>query len=312
MAKENARHGVRAEIPFYVHSAVGSIAGGMAAFIVQPMDVIKTRLQQLNKNPKYTGVGATFKTIIREEGIPALWKGSMPTIYRVLPGAGMHFLFLNKITNLFQSEQGKNLTPLQNFLAASMSRSLTTTILCPITVVKTRFEVASTGAYNIPKYTSTWNALVTIAKNEGLAGMYSGLIATLIRDVPYAGMSYLFYEQGKLYIQKNTSLPLPTMVVNATAAGLAGGLATVLTHPSDVIKTRMQMPGRTYPGVFAAVIAIYKKEGVHGFFKGIVPRTTRRILVMSFTWVLYEEIVAAAAIRAQHNAHTTTPLENKK
>jgi len=136
----------------------------------------------------------------------------------------------------------------------------------------------------------------------------------LIRDAPYAGMAYLFYEQGKLYIRKNTPVPLPPMLINATAAGLGGGLATILTHPPDVIKTRMQMPGRAYPGVFAAIVAIYKKEGVHGFLKGIVPRTARRILVMSFTWVLYEEIVAAAAIRAQNNAHTTTParLENKK
>lgn len=55
----------------------GSIGGVAEACALQPMDVIKTRLQ-LDTAKKYTGIIQTGKTISQEEGTRALWKGLTP------------------------------------------------------------------------------------------------------------------------------------------------------------------------------------------------------------------------------------------
>ncbi len=55
----------------------GSIGGVAEACCLQPMDVIKTRLQ-LDKVGKYTGIMQCGRTIANEEGVAALWKGLTP------------------------------------------------------------------------------------------------------------------------------------------------------------------------------------------------------------------------------------------
>jgi hypothetical protein len=49
-----------------------------------------------------------MRIIIHEERLLALWKGTAPTLYRVIPGAGMNFFFLHYITGfLSQSDPNK-------------------------------------------------------------------------------------------------------------------------------------------------------------------------------------------------------------
>ncbi|GBG65674.1 hypothetical protein CBR_g51974 [Chara braunii] len=78
--------------------------------------------------------------------------------------------------------------------AGVITRSVAATLLCPMTVIKTRMEYAAvTGQV----YRNTFHALTTIGKVEGLRGLYSGLLPTLVRDAPYSGLYLLTYNQIK-------------------------------------------------------------------------------------------------------------------
>lgn len=76
------------------------------------------------------------------------------------------------------------------------------------------------------------------------------------------------------------------------SCGLAAGIiASVVTHPADVIKTSMQLfPSRYQHRTREAILSIYRRLGVRGFFSGLVPRLVRRTLVSALSWTVYDRV----------------------
>lgn len=125
------------------------------------------------------------------------------------------------------------------------SRSIAGILLIPVTVVKTRFE---SGVF---EYKSITHALRHTYHFEGVRGLTSGLLPTLMRDVPFSGLYYMFYSQLKSFVlphhpSRGTG-PLsarhswmPNNVVSQSfvtfMCGLNAGLmASVVTQPMDVV-----------------------------------------------------------------------------
>lgn len=72
--------------------AIAGIAGAIAAVIMTPIDVVKTRIMtQQAGSTVYKGVITTFQTIVREEGAATLMKGVIPRIVFLAPLAGITF-----------------------------------------------------------------------------------------------------------------------------------------------------------------------------------------------------------------------------
>lgn len=72
------------------------------------------------------------------------------------------------------------------------------------------------------------------------------------------------------------------MLANCTGF-ISGSLATIITHPADVIRTRLQIvPANSiqkeivYKGTLDVFFRILKEEGFVGFFRGAIPRLLRR------------------------------------
>lgn len=67
----------QATIPPYMKAISGSLGGVVEACCLQPIDVIKTRLQ-LDRGGAYKGIAHCGSTVVRTEGVRALWKGLTP------------------------------------------------------------------------------------------------------------------------------------------------------------------------------------------------------------------------------------------
>lgn len=76
MAEEKQKR-EKPTIPPYMKAISGSLGGIMEASCLQPIDVIKTRLQ-LDRSGSYKGIAHCGSTIIKNEGVRALWKGLTP------------------------------------------------------------------------------------------------------------------------------------------------------------------------------------------------------------------------------------------
>lgn len=75
MAKQNSTN--KKTIPPYMKAISGSLGGIVEASCLQPIDVIKTRLQ-LDRSGSYKGIVHCGSTTIQNEGVRALWKGLTP------------------------------------------------------------------------------------------------------------------------------------------------------------------------------------------------------------------------------------------
>ncbi|KAL3243521.1 hypothetical protein MRX96_047417 [Rhipicephalus microplus] len=77
---------------FWASFLAGCGAGSAAAFLVNPCDVVKTRLQLLSRAPgeaSYTGIPDAFIRILREEGVRAFFKGAGCRVIVIAPLFGI-------------------------------------------------------------------------------------------------------------------------------------------------------------------------------------------------------------------------------
>ncbi|XP_026275625.1 mitochondrial folate transporter/carrier [Frankliniella occidentalis] len=160
-------------------------------------------------------------------------------------------------------------------LIAGVSGGVTSSVvLHPLDLIKVRFAV-NDGRTSMPQYNSIRNALVTIYKQEGIRGLYRGVVPNVWGSGTAWGLYFLFYNTTKTWVQggdPNMQLSWP---MHMGAAAEAGILTLFLTNPLWVVKTRLctqygnEKP--LYSGMIDCFNKIYKAEGIPGMYKGLVP-----------------------------------------
>lgn len=157
----------------------------------------------------------------------------------------------------------------------------------PVTVLKTRLEGDGTQRYRMV------TELIKIGQQEGIRGLYRGLQASLIRDCPYAALSFTLYSQLCFHLSQPfpDASPNQKQAIVFIAAAVGAGTATTLTHPFEVIKTKQQLEMGQQWGLRQVARAVYAKDGLTGFFRALVPRLVRRSLMSGITWTLYSTIL---------------------
>ncbi|XP_026729010.1 mitochondrial glycine transporter B-like isoform X2 [Trichoplusia ni] len=285
--------------PVFKAFLAGSFSGTFSTILFQPLDLVKTRLQ----NPSQHVVAATvnsriqpgmmtiFSNIIRQDQIVGLWRGMVPSIARCVPGVGIYFSSLQWLKSKMGKTNG-DLGALEAVTLGVVARTMSGVALIPITVIKTRYE---SGVY---KYNSLGGALKAIYKAEGIRGLSCGLGPTLARDAPFSGLYLMFYSQTKQAVPKEwMQSPSAASVVHFSCGIVAGIAASLATNPADVLKTKMQLYPHKFPNAFSAAVHIQQTYGIKGYFKGAVPRMLRRTLMAAMAWTVFEEITRSIGLK---------------
>lgn len=111
-----------------------------------------------------------------------------------------------------------------------------------------------------------------LLRTRGIAGLYKGLGATLLRDVPFSIVYFpLFANLNQLGCP--ASGEKAPFYVSFLAGCVAGSAAAVAVNPCDVVKTRLQSLQRgvhedTYTGFLDCARKILRHEGPMAFLKG--------------------------------------------
>jgi len=258
----------------------GSFSGTCSTLLFQPLDLVKTRIQQVEAR---RGMVKVINDVIAKESLFGLWRGVAPSLVRTVPGVGIYFSCMHTMKTTLCN---KVPTPTQSLMVGAFSRALAGCIMIPFTVIKIRSE---SGQF---EYKNIFAALRAIKHAEGMRGLTSGLIPTLWRDVPFSGLYLMFYEQLKAISVVKSSRPDLDKFVCGLGAGV---LASTVTQPADVVKTRLQLnKGLT---VLTVVKDIAAKEGAQGFFRGCVPRMLRRTMMAALAWGVYEQVMKNMGIK---------------
>jgi len=275
--------------------AAGAVSGTCSTLLLQPLDLMKTRIQSAAAAPSVTtsghqGMIGICRNVLVQEKIVGLWKGTAASLWRCVPGVGLYFCSLQTLRSTFGSSSPSNAELVSVGAAA---RCVSGAAMLPFTVVKVRFE---SGKF---AYGGVMKALKSIYRVEGTAGLYSGMAATLARDAPFSGIYLLFYTNTKKLVNQEDFEPSHIPLVHFSCGILSGILASVVTQPADVVKTHMQIcDSRSNKTLTNTAKAIYQADGLRGFMSGIVPRTLRRAMMAALAWTLYEQVTRKLGMKS--------------
>lgn len=232
---------------------------------------------------------------------------------------GMYFSLLNSISSAWSNPAGsgkqeERLSGPKAFAAGFTARTVASVTLLPLTVVKTRFEAGQN------QHGGTLRTLAWIAREEGVHGLCRGLVPTVLRDAPFSGMYYVSYTRLKAFLRDEERLDaIPSQAKNFGAGIVAGALASLMTNPFDVVRTRLQLAPEMQKGSMTLAVSIAEKEGWRALWlRGLGPRVYKKSLAAAISWTVYEEgVKALAGVFPAKNgspastlpAHTMLPIE---
>jgi len=272
--------------------------GLFISLLGQPFEVIRTSsiMSIKNKNKGFTGMFNVIKQIFELEGLRGFFRGGLLSVGKSTLSAGLFLTGLENVHILTTDLRTIKYIPgnMVDFLNACVSKTLTTFVTNPIVVVKTRFEIVGNNQYK-----SIRDAVWSIYKKEGMRGFYTGIPATLFRDVPYAGIQYSVYKWTmdlySKYALGGKSAYESSMLVS-TFGGISALYAVLLTYPFDNLRVRLQchdlasIANVDLGGLRSMVQRVYLEEGIRGFYVGFLPRLLKKVTSSAIIWALYEKI----------------------
>lgn len=318
----------KTQAPNWVHFVAGGFGGMVGAVVTCPLDVVKTRLQSdaynatYNQAPKLGNpavkafqhlkeTGGVILSIYKVEGSRALFRGLGPNLVGVIPARSINFFTYgsSKEFLLTRFNNGQEATWIH--LAAGLNAGfVTSTATNPIWLIKTRLQLDKTKGKH---YKNSWDCFKYVVNNEGFFSLYKGLSASYLGGVELT-LQWVLYEQMKSFLnrksielhghdesKKTTRDHVLEWCARSGAAGAAKFVASLITYPHEVVRTRLrQAPlvetGKPkYTGLIQCFKLVLKEEGLVSMYGGLTPhllRTVPNSIIMFGTWELVVRLLS--------------------
>lgn len=252
--------------------AAGFVGGATQVLIGQPFDLIKIRLQ--TGTGTATSASGIIKNVIKNEGILAFYKGTLPPLFGVGACVSLQFYGFHETKRYFLNKNNTNTLSLwpQTYICGAMAGIVNTPVTTPVEQLRILSQ-ASADKLSIKSVISN------IYGSNGVKGLFRGFNITLCREIQSYGVWFLSYEtminqliQWQGYKSRNDINTLQLL----TCGALAGNFLWLSAYPLDVIKSNIQSDGFNSKSKFSGksinvIRHIMATSGLQGFWKGIGP-----------------------------------------
>jgi len=278
--------------------AAAGTAASVAEVVSIPMDTTKVRLQlqgeavntkAASEGPKYRGMTHAIATIVKEEGVRSLFRGLNAGIQRQICFCGIRIGLYDTVRKFYGDTSEGKPQVLPKILASCTTASAAVLLFQPTEVVKIRMQAAGTKQI----YSGTLSAYATIARTEGMKGLWRGYQTNIFRLSVVNCTEIVVYDIIKSYmLYKN--LMQDNVPLHLTSAVGAGFVSCMITSPIDVVKTRFinSAPG-TYRSPIHCAVDVVRNNGPTAFYKGCVPSFLRFGSWAVVFFLSYEQIKRA-------------------
>ncbi|KAF9916303.1 hypothetical protein BX616_004088 [Lobosporangium transversale] len=194
----------------FVHLSSAISAGIITATATNPIWLVKTRMQlQVEGVRQYKNSVDCIYQILKNEGIRGMYRGLSASYLGVAEGTIQWMIYeqlkktlaeRRKVTSLSSTTGtrfvigGKDIEEWIDYLgAAGAAKFVASAMTYPHEVLRTRLRQVPVGN-EPPKYTGLKQTFQLVLKEEGVAALYGGLTAHMMRVVPNAAIMFFCYE----------------------------------------------------------------------------------------------------------------------
>ncbi|KAF6175999.1 hypothetical protein GIB67_032622 [Kingdonia uniflora] len=188
------------DVPLSKKILAALTTGALAIAVANPTDLVKVRLQSEGKLPpgvprKYSGSLNAYSTIVKQEGVRALWTGIGPNVARNAIINAAELASYDQVKETILKIPGFSDNVLTHLLAGLGAGFFAVCIGSPVDVVKSRMMGDSI-------YKNTFDCFIKTLKNDGPLAFYKGFIPNFGRLGSWNVIMFLTLEQAKKMFSK--------------------------------------------------------------------------------------------------------------
>lgn len=233
----------------------------------------QVRMQLLGESPLSQGISQwqMARQIVRTEGAAGLYQGLSAAVMRQATYTTLRLGTYDAIKSYVSPNGNEGI--LVRILSAAGAGSVASMISCPIEVCLVRMQ--ADGRLPVDKrrgYKNVFDALIRVAREEGLATYWRGATPTVSRAIVVSVTQLATYDQFKGTLKQYAGMK-EGMAMHFSASLLSGVVYSFASLPLDTAKTRLQnqrpvngtLLYQTTPQTLALIV---KNEGVASLWKG--------------------------------------------
>lgn len=288
-----------------IQFGAGAIAGLINTLILSPLDVVKTRLQVQGSSSfaatKYRGLFHALQSMLREEGFRSYYRGLSASLWAFVPNWAIYWYTYETFKRTY-TPTGQKSTPYVHVLSAVSAGGITAVTTAPFWTLKSRLQVDMTSALSSRKYRSIPHGFRRIISEEGVSGLYKGLVPTLL-GLGHVAIQFPLYEHIKSTLSGGR--PENTNAWHVLAASsMSKVVASAAFYPHEVVRTRIQVDtsaaryGLEKLRMTNVVRDILKRDGFKGLYRGFCANLVRTVPACMLTFTSYELVKRFAEQKA--------------
>lgn len=253
----------------------------------------------------YKNAWGCFSSIVRYEGVKGIFRGLTAPLIGGALETGVNYAVFERTKHALR---GKYSEQVAVPASAAFSGLCLSFIVSPVELIKCRMQLgASDKGHN---YKGPMDCMKQLVAREGYKGIFRGLGATMIREVPGNAIFFVSYVHvrdalqgrnhtigksvvGEEFLIENSSIW--NIVKNASCAMFAGAISGVLMWtavlPLDACKTRIQTawPGTSQDvGIYIHMQRLWQEGRWKSLYAGISPTLIRAAPANAAQWLTWE------------------------
>jgi solute carrier family 25 phosphate transporter 3 len=286
-------------LKFYTYCGIGGILScGSTHTLMTPIDLVKCRIQT---GYAYKNTFDGIKTIYNELGARGLVRGWGPTLIGYSQqGAckfGLYELFKDKYSSLVGDEIAVKYRTLVYIAGSASAEMVADVFLCPWEAIKVRVQTD-------PKFANgAMDGLPRLVSEQGVRGLYKGLVPLMMRQVPYTITKFTAFESiVEMIYAKFLSKPkeeynkVQQLGVSFIGGYIAGVFCAIISHPADVAVSQLNKSNDKN------ILQIAKELGWKGCWSGLLPRIFMIGTLTATQWFVYDTFKVSVGLPTTGNA----------
>lgn len=179
-----------------LYLASGTLAGISTSVLTNPIWILKTRIMSQNKiggDVNYSTVISSLRHVVDQHGWQLFKIGITPAILGVSQG-GLYFMIYDTLKNHYKMKENNNglFSTSQVVSTSSISKMVSMSLIYPLHLLKSNQQ--SIEASSSKEYQSMRKLIPFIIRQNGVQGLYKGLLTNLFKSVPSTCITFYIYE----------------------------------------------------------------------------------------------------------------------